>query len=85
MLRMPSNVGRLMVGRIVWPMLELRASNAKRPTFVLEHVRAVVGILTQLKEAFSTRRHTWKTFDTLLHDSSKVVHNNFVFEGSLFK
>ncbi|KAH0821305.1 hypothetical protein GEV33_001486 [Tenebrio molitor] len=49
MLRTPSNAGGLIVRRIVWPIFNRRTTDVEHPTFALDHVPAVVGILDRVK------------------------------------
>jgi hypothetical protein len=48
-LRTPSNAGGLIVRRIVWPIFNPRTTDVEHPTFALDHVPAVVGILDRVK------------------------------------
>jgi hypothetical protein len=49
MLRTPSNAGELIVRRIVWPIFHPRTTDVEHPTFALDHVPAVVGVLERVK------------------------------------
>jgi hypothetical protein len=49
MLGTPSNVGGLIVRRIVWPIFNPRTTDVEHPTFTLDHVPDVVRILDRVK------------------------------------